>query len=283
MKPVNIVGVPEHFNLPWHMGLEEGVFAQAGIDLKWVDVPEGTGRMCKMLSEKEADLAVILTEGITKSIIEGNQVKIVQEYIATPLLWGIHVAQASEYKSVASLEGRIAAISRFGSGSHLMSFVLAEQQKWQASEHKFEVVDTIEGAIDALQNQKADYFLWERFTTKPLVDRGVFRRLGDCPTPWPCFVIAARTEFIEKERAALRLILENINRISSEFKHIPSIDRTIANRYDQRLEDVREWLSLTNWSQSKIESQVIQNVINTLYNLKLIEKRCKADDILTIL
>lgn len=283
MKRVNIVGVPEHFNLPWHMGLEEGVFAQAGIDLIWTDVPEGTGRMCKMLNEKEADLAVILTEGITKSIIEGNPVKIIQEYIATPLLWGIHVAQASEYESVASLEGGTAAISRFGSGSHLMSFLLAEQQKWSTDNHTFEVVHTIEGAVDALQNKKADYFLWERFTTKPLVDRGIFRRLGDCPTPWPCFVIAARTEFIEKEPAAVQLVLENINRISSEFKHIPSIDRTIANRYDQKLEDVQEWLTLTKWSQSKIKTQVIENVINTLYNLKLIEKRCKAHDILTIL
>ena len=283
MKRVNIVGVPEHFNLPWHMGMEEGVFAEAGIDLFWTDVPEGTGRMCKMLSEKEADLAVILTEGITKSIIEGNPVKIIQEYIATPLLWGIHVAQASEFESVASLEGGIAAISRFGSGSHLMSFVLAEQQKWLTGTLKFEVVHTIEGAIEALQNEKADYFLWERFTTKPLVDKGIFRRLGDCPTPWPCFVIAARKEFIENEQAAVRLILDNINRISSEFKQIPSIDRTIANRYGQKLEDVQEWLSLTNWSQSGVKSQVIDYVINTLHNLKLIEKKCKADDILTIL
>ncbi len=283
MKRVNIVGVPEHFNLPWHMGMEEGVFAEAGIDLFWTDVPEGTGRMCKMLSEKEADLAVILTEGITKSIIEGNPVKIIQEYIATPLLWGIHVAQASEFESVASLEGGIVAISRFGSGSHLMSFVLAEQQKWLTGTLKFEVVHTIEGAIEALQNEKADYFLWERFTTKPLVDKGIFRRLGDCPTPWPCFVIAARKEFIENEQAAVRLILDNINRISSEFKQIPSIDRTIANRYGQKLEDVQEWLSLTNWSQSGVKSQVIDYVINTLHNLKLIEKKCKADDILTIL
>ena len=34
--------------------------------------------------------------------------------------------------------------------------------------------------------------------TKPLVDNGIFRRIADCPTPWPCFVIAVRdnTTFI---------------------------------------------------------------------------------------
>jgi hypothetical protein len=31
--------------------------------------------------------------------------------------------------------------------------------------------------------------------TKPLVDKGIFR-IGDCPTPWPCFVIAVRDELI---------------------------------------------------------------------------------------
>ena len=122
--------------------------------------------------------------------------------------------------------------------------------------------------------------MWERFTTKPLVDQGIFRRLGDCPTPWPCFVIAARTDFITKESPAIRLVLDNINRISSEFKFIPSIDRTIANRYGQKLEDVQEWLSLTRWSQSNMESQVIDNVIRTLYDLKLIERLVKAEHLL---
>ena len=150
MKRVNIVGVPEHFNLPWHLGMEEGVFAQAGIELHWIDVPEGTGRMCQMLEDGETDLAVILTEGITRSIIGGNQVKIVQEYIASPLLWGIHVANGSDHQSVASLEGGVAAISRPGSGSHLMSFVLARQQEWTNHDHKSEIVHTLEGAIEAL-------------------------------------------------------------------------------------------------------------------------------------
>jgi hypothetical protein len=36
------------------------------------------------------------------------------------------------------------------------------------------------------------------FMTKPLVDKGIFRRIGDCPTPWPCFVIAVRDEILEK-------------------------------------------------------------------------------------
>lgn len=39
MKNVRIVGVPEHFNFPWHLAIDEGAFEERGIDLKWTDVP----------------------------------------------------------------------------------------------------------------------------------------------------------------------------------------------------------------------------------------------------
>ena len=42
---VRVCGVPEHFNLPWLMAFEEGAFDDRGIELKWTDVPEGTGKM----------------------------------------------------------------------------------------------------------------------------------------------------------------------------------------------------------------------------------------------
>ena len=69
MKTIKIAGVPEHFNLPWHLCLENGEFEEAGIDLQWTDVPEGTGKMSQMLRDGETDIAVILTEGIVKSIL----------------------------------------------------------------------------------------------------------------------------------------------------------------------------------------------------------------------
>jgi ABC-type nitrate/sulfonate/bicarbonate transport system substrate-binding protein len=101
MKKVNIIGVPEHFNLPWHLAIEEGAFESRGIDLQWTEIYEGTGRMAQMLADEETDLAIILTEGIVKSITEGNPSKIAQTYISSPLLWGIHVAAKSNFKSIA--------------------------------------------------------------------------------------------------------------------------------------------------------------------------------------
>tara|TARA_R110002050_G_scaffold24240_4_gene64831 strand:- start:9006 stop:9866 length:861 start_codon:yes stop_codon:yes gene_type:complete len=280
LKTVNIIGVPEHFNFPWQLAVEEGTFGARGINLKWKDIPEGTGKMAQMLRDNETDLAIILTEGIIKSISEGNPSKIVQEYIATPLLWGIHVAAKSDYKALSDLKNKTAAISRYGSGSHLMAYVNAQNQGWDTNELKFEVVDNLNGAVTSLTEGKSDYFMWERFTTKPLVDQGVFRRITDCPTPWPCFVIAATDKFIAQNPGTLAHILEVINVYTSDFKQIPSIDRTLANTYNQELEDIRHWLSLTEWGQKNIGKQNLELVQNTLKDLRLIEKIIPNTEIL---
>jgi len=270
MKKVKIAGVPEHFNLPWHLAIEDGAFEERGIDLQWTDIPEGTGRMAQLLADEETDLAIILTEGIIKSISEGNPSKIVQKYISSPLLWGIHVAQNSSFHTVADIKGTRAAISRYGSGSHLMAFVNAQNQDWDTNTLKFEIINNLDGAVEALTNENADYFIWERFTTKPLVDNNTFRRLGDCPTPWPCFVIAATDAFIKEKKSLLHHILEVINTYSNEFKMIPSIDRTIANRYEQQLDDVKDWLSKTTWGQEQISEASILNIQKRLASLELV-------------
>ncbi len=277
MKKVRIIGVPEHFNLPWHMAIEEGAFAARGIDLEWTDVPEGTGKMCQMLQNGDTDMAIILTEGIIKSITEGNPTKIVQEYIATPLLWGVHVGAKSDFKTISELQDTKAAISRFGSGSHLMAYVNALNEGWDAESLQFEIINNLNGAVAALTNGQADYFMWERFTTKPLVDNGTFRRLGDCPTPWPCFVIAATDTFLSEKEGAMRHVLEIINQYTVEFKQIPSIDRTLANRYGQQLADIQKWLSITRWSQNQLNTAIIEKVQDTLLHLKLIATENRLD------
>ena len=52
-------------------------------------------------------------------------------------------------------------ISRQGSGSHLMSFVLAEQKEWNvdSGELKFEILNNIHGLVDGnfVHNQTLSY------------------------------------------------------------------------------------------------------------------------------
>ena len=273
MKTIKIVGVPEHFNLPWLQSIANGTFEKKGIHLHWKDVPEGTGKMCQMLRDGETDMAVILTEGIIKDIIAGNQSKIVQIYVESPLIWGIHVAAKSNYQTIADLENKKIAISRLGSGSQLMAYVNANNQQWDTKNLEFEIVNTIDGAVKSLTNGESDYFMWERFMTKPLVDKGVFRRVGDCPTPWPCFVIAVKTEFLEENKEAVQSVLQGINAATRHFKVQPNVAETLANTYHQKLEDIQEWLTLTTWSQKSFTKNEITAIQNKLFDLQIIAKK----------
>lgn len=270
MKTIKIIGVPEHFNLPWHLAMEDGAFEDRGIQLEWTDVPEGTGKMCQLLQDGEADLGIILTEGLIKSISDGNPVKIVQEYVSSPLLWGIHVGANSSLESIPELQTAKIAISRKGSGSHLMAYVHAQNQGWNTDKLQFEIINNLDGAVDYLKTDPKAYFMWEHFTTKPLVDQGVFKRLGDCPTPWPCFVIAARDSFLQEKSQLLSHVLQVINTYTLEFKSIPSIDRTLSNRYGQKLKDIQDWLSKTDWGQKQLSKDTLHEVQKRLLSLNLI-------------
>ena len=276
MTSLKIVGVPEHFNLPWHLCLENGEFEKENIDLQWTDVPEGTGKMCQMLRDGTADIAVILTEGIIKDIVNGNPSKIVQVYVESPLIWGIHVAAHSTFQNLADLENSKAAISRLGSGSQLMAYVNAKNQGWDTSKLQFEIVNTLDGGVTALTEGRADYFMWERFMTKPLVDKGIFRRLADCPTPWPCFVIAVREEVLAKQPETINRLLEIINAKTQNFKGIPNIVNRLATTYNQKTEDIEEWLSLTNWSQEKIDLDLLESIQKQLLELNIIDSNCDS-------
>lgn len=281
MKTIRIAGVPEHFNLPWHLCIEGGEFEEMGIDLQWTDVPEGTGKMCQMLRNEETDIAIILTEGIVKDIVEGNDSRIVQVYVESPLIWGIHVDNKASFSSVSDLKNAKVAVSRMGSGSHLMAVVNAERQNWNTKQLEFEIVNNVSGAIEALSNGKADYFMWEKFTTKPFVDNGTFKRIGECPTPWPCFVIAVRDKFLKENEAIIEQILDIINTTTEEFKYIPSIDRNLATRYDQKIEDIQEWLSKTQWSQKQLDEKTFSIIQNQLFNLNLIHNKTTYEKVVS--
>lgn len=273
MITIKVGGVPEHFNLPWHLCIEKNKFQEESIEVQWKDFPGGTGAMCKALRAGEIDVAVILTEGITRDIINGNESRIIQEFIGSPLIWGIHVAAGSPYKNIKDLEGTKAAISRKGSGSHLMAYVNAQHQNWQIEDLKFEVINDLDGAISALSEDVAQYFMWEHFTTKPLVDKKIFRLIADCPTPWPCFVIAASNKIIRKDPEAVRQMLEVLNNETKDFKQKENIEKTLSERYAQKPEDIKKWLEVTSWSQQHIKENDLDNVQKTLQSLDLIDTK----------
>ena len=280
MKTLKVGGVPEHFNLPWHLCIENDEFKNEDINVIWKDFPDGTGAMTRALRSGEIDVAVLLTEGAVKDIISGNEAKIVQSYIGSSLIWGIHVDANSEYQNIQDLEGKKVAISRVGSGSQLMAYVNAQNQGWDPSSLEFEIVGDINGAIEALKEGRADYFMWEHFTTKPLVDSNTFRRVADCPTPWPCFVIAVKNKVLKFDYADVRKMTDIVNKKSSEILNIPGIDKVFAERYEQKIEDIRKWMEITSWSQHQISEEDLEEVQQQLLKLDLISNTIDSSCIL---
>ncbi|TXD49365.1 substrate-binding domain-containing protein [Polaribacter sp. IC073] len=274
MTSLKVGGVPEHFNYPWYLTLKNKDYTKENINLRWQDYPGGTGEMCKSLRSGEVDIAIVLTEGIIKDIADGNPSKIVQTFVETPLIWGIHVGEKSKFKTIDNLEHATIAISRFGSGSHLMAIVNAFNQGWNVENLKFKVIGNLQGGIDALTNGEADYFMWEHFTTKPLVDNGTFRRIGDCPTPWPCFVVAVRNEVLENNYNEVKKVLDIINEQTTDFKNIKNIDKILAKRYEQKLEDIQKWLKITEWNDGQpITENLITQIQNKMVRFNVIEEK----------
>ena len=273
MTTLRVGGVPEHFNLPIHLCIEEGLFAEKGIHVEWVEFPGGTGAMNSALRNDEIDVAIILTEGIIKDIANGNPSKIIQNYVSSPLRWGIHVAAKSDFHSIADLEDKRPAISRYGSGSHVMAYVQANELGWDTSKIECVVVNNITTAIEALTEGDADYFMWEHFTTKPLVDKGIFRRVGDFPTPWSSFVIAASDKAIENDQKSLELFLSVLNAKTKIFKTLEHIEHALSERYEQNLEDIKKWLSITSWSQESLDKKELELALTYLEKLDMIDKK----------
>ena len=274
MTNLKVGGVPEHFNYPWYITLKNKKYHKQNINLRWQDYPGGTGQMCKALRNGDVDIAIVLTEGIIKDIADGNPSKIVQTYVNTPLIWGIHVGAKSTFQKIEDLENATIAISRFGSGSHLMAIVNAYNQNWDVKNLKFKVVGDLQGGIDALTNGDADYFMWEHFTTKPLVDNGTFRRIEDCPTPWPCFVIAVRNEVLSTNFEEVKKVLDIINTENQTFKNTKKLDKILAERYQQQLDDIQKWLKITEWNTGKpITKNLITRIQNKMVQFNVIDEK----------
>lgn len=249
MINLRIGGVPEHFNLPWHLALEARRFEPFGIEVAWRDYPGGSGAMAKALRDGELDAALLLTEGAVAAVSDAVPLTIVSLYTDTPLVWGIHVPGPSRFRAVADLAGARYAISRKGSGSHLMAVVHARTQDWAVDRLALVTVGTLEGAVAAFAEGRADVFFWEKLMTKPLVDAGKFRRVGELTAPWPAFVVCAAHSIGGERRAALDRALALVLDEARALRARPDAARLIAGRYGLAAADVGEWLAATRWSE----------------------------------
>lgn len=268
MIKIRIGGVPEHFNLPIHLANENGDFHKEGIEIEWTDFGGGTGEMIQALRNNEVDLCIVLTEGIILDIINGNPSKIISEYVTTPLCWGIHTSVNNPLNEYSQIYNKQYAISRNGSGSHLMAIIDANGKGISLKENQFGIIKNLDGALKSLEHLETDVFYWEKFTTKPYVDKGLLKRIGEFPTPWSSFVIAATDNILTKQAIIIDKILDIIQDSCANFMlSNKTVIPMVAERYQLELKDAENWFHRTEWAtHSWVSDKMLQSVV---YNLKL--------------
>lgn len=262
----------EHFNYPWKMALKRGQFQDAGINLIWEDCPGGTGAMCEALRKDEIDLAVILTEGIIADILNGNPSRIVSSYVESPLIWGLHTSSKNELEAKDYPELPFA-ISRYNSGSHLMAYVHAQNRGWNIQDDQFNVVGSLEAALENLDENPEQLFLWEKFTTKPFVDNGSLKLIDECPTPWPSFLIVVRASYLEQNFDTVDAVLKIVEENAHELKSSAETPILISEEYGIKYEDAVAWFNNLVWQpNTRPNPLILSEVTKTLADLRVLDK-----------
>ena len=83
-------------------------------------------------------------------------------------------------------------------------------------------------------------------------------------------------QFAEHFKTDLDSILNVINRQTALFKSLHSINKELAVKYDQKIEDIDEWLKITEWSQKQISDEVLDKVQHQLFELDILEHKVKS-------
>lgn len=271
MTSIKIGGVDEHFNLPWHLLWESGRLDELEIDLQWIDCLGGTGEMTKLLREGDLDMAVLLTEGIVMDILNESPSRILKVFVQSSLEWGVHVASDSD-KDL-RLEDRLTyAISREGSGSHLMALVYAKEKGISINRMNFVEVGSLAGALRAFEKKEVDVFFWEKFTTDPHCTSKKLKRIDTIPTPWPCFMIAVNSSFYKKNIGAVEELVSEVLKEAAQFKKNEQAPKIVAERYGLTVERAEKWFDSVLWGAGQnLSLAEINRVVKELQLLGKVE------------
>jgi len=69
---------------------------------------------------------------------------------------------------------------------------LAQRENAELTQENFVLCKDLDGAREKLASGEADYFLWEKYMTSPLVQNGEFTMTSEVAAPWPAFVFVSQ-------------------------------------------------------------------------------------------
>ncbi|KAF8425575.1 hypothetical protein EV426DRAFT_561127 [Tirmania nivea] len=277
--PLRIGYVPEHFSVPLHM-LQQNILPlihPPPLIIELVPFPSGTGAMITSLSTHTIDVAVGLTEGWLAGLAQGkNFYRLIGSYVESPLRWAISTGSGRESEFLDAqgqlqLQGKKLGVSRIGSGSYVMAYVLAEREGWldtSGSSTKppfdFIVLNDFTGLRSGVNSRAADAFMWEYYTTKKYyTTTPELAQIGELPTPWPSWHIVCHPD------PTLSLFLTYLNSAIEYFnKHPKEAVDFIVNSKEMHYsrEDAEAWLKEVRFAQDtrKVDKEVIRSCVDTL-------------------
>jgi ABC-type nitrate/sulfonate/bicarbonate transport system substrate-binding protein len=190
--------------------------------------------------------------------------------------WAVSTGAKRSISSVADLKNGKIGVSRIGSGSYVMGFVLADQQGWLSSPSTppFENIplQTFEKLRQGVNDGTIDFFMWEHFTSKRYYDNGEIKRIGEIYTPWPSWHIVASSALLKSVNGAgdarLTNLFEKIDKgVAYLDQHQRETIEYIGTELDYSKEDAEEWLKTVRFA-SRAEGVNISVVEKTIDVLK---------------
>ena len=266
----------EHFSTPLEFAKK-----YHDLDAQLIPYPSGTGHMVTALQSGEIDIGVGLTEGWIAALGKAQAAqqnagfRVVGTYVETSLCWAISTgAQRDELNSVKDLQGKTVGVSRIGSGSYVMSYVLADEQGWldnssDKSPFPVEPLNTFEKLRNGVNDGTVDFFMWEHFTSKKYYDNGEIKRIGEIYTPWSSWKIVAKSSSLDSSYLALELdhVLQQINSGIKYFEeHKEEAVEYISTALDYSEGDAREWLKTVRFAKDvrSVDRGVVDKTVTVL-------------------
>ena len=282
--------VPEHFSTPLHFANEH-----YGATFELQSFPSGTGAMISALQSRTIDLAIGLTEGwiagLARAAASGEPppYALIGTYVESPLRWA--VSTGTNRKDVAQeqdpgewlkgLVGKKMGVSRVGSGSYVMGFVMADKLGQLEPERKepFEVVvlETFEKLRQGVNSEEADFFMWEHFTSKKYFENGKIRNIGEIMTPWPSWHIVSAPDIAEAE---LDSFLSSVDRGIEHFNKNPKeAVQYISTNLDYSKADAEGWLKTVQFATGVkgAKPSVVDQTLGVLKKARVIDDTATRD------
>ena len=273
---ITVACVPEHFSQPlFELSQDSTAFSKEGLVLKLITSPGGTGQMIEFLETDKSDIAVALTEGIVLRAINDllhnteDPIQILGSYVESPLIWSIAIHPNATYKSINDLKNARIGISRFGSGSHIMAFVMGLQNNWPKHNYTFVEMRDIKGLLNGMENNEIDCFLWERVTTKPYYDQKLLKMLDIVIAPWPAFCLATKKSLSISKASKFNIgVKQAIDTFVKDFQ-TTGIAKIMENKqlHYPTATDIQDWFSNVKFS-SNTSIHLRKSLQNCIANLK---------------